>query len=100
MSFIEQLPSKEGMRRLRKEAREKNPKPRGRPIGWRKNKEEVSYTTVRINKSLKDTIDHSRKSGESTTDTIQRIITDSQLKVMELRQEVERLKSNQNMTII
>jgi hypothetical protein len=94
MAFIETLPSREGMRRLRKENKEKNPRPRGRPIGWRKNKGETEpRTTIQVYHSFKDSIDFSRQKGENTADTVQRMFTELQTENIELGNKIKELES-------
>lgn len=101
MAWIEGLPSKEGTRRLRKEERAKNPKPRGRPLGWRKNKGETEpRTTIQVFTLFKEYLDMEQRKGEIIAEVVQRLFKEKGSKIIELenrlkesQSEIERLKS-------
>jgi hypothetical protein len=87
MSFVEQLPQKGSFK--------PKGKPRGRPVGWRKQKpdEQVKYTTIRMNLDLKNYFESVRLGGEKIDQTIARILKEKTEKIQTLDQENDRFKT-------
>ena len=95
MSFIESLPAKGAATPTDSNIGCFKPirKPRGRPVGWRKNLgEEVSYTTVQIDSWSKDEIDREHRPKERISETIRRLNKEKSDKIQALIQENDQLK--------
>jgi hypothetical protein len=57
------------------------------------NTPDISYTTIKIDTILKARIDLEQKPGERNADTLNRILKEKTDVIKELREEIERLKT-------